>query len=99
MPGIRRARSRRSTRAFEASSFRFRRARRALEGALAKDPKDPSANGNFALFHLNMGEPDRAILLLMQALSLYPKGKEFIFANWAVPIWRRAATRQRSKVC
>ena len=28
-----------------------------------------------------MGEPERAIPLLEQALSLYPKGNEFIFAN------------------
>ena len=28
-----------------------------------------------------MGEPERAIPLLKQALSLYPKGNEFIFAN------------------
>jgi adenylate cyclase len=59
----------------------FDGARRALEAALAKDPKDPSAYGNFALFHLNMGEPERAIPLLEQALSLYPKGNEFIYAN------------------
>lgn len=59
----------------------FEGARRALEAALAKDPKDPSAYGNFALFHLNMGEPERAIPLLKQALALYPKGNEFIFAN------------------
>jgi tetratricopeptide (TPR) repeat protein len=59
----------------------FDGARRALEAALAKDSKDPSAYGNFALFHLNMGEPERALPLLKQALSLYPKGNEFIFAN------------------
>ena len=59
----------------------FDGARRALEAALAKDPKDPSAYGNFALFYMNMGEPERAIPLLKQALSLYPKGNEFIFDN------------------
>ncbi len=59
----------------------FEGARRALEAALAKDPKDPSAYGNFALFYINMGEPERAVPLLKQALSLYPKGNEFIFDN------------------
>ncbi|MGZ3269227.1 MAG: tetratricopeptide repeat protein [Croceibacterium sp.] len=59
----------------------FDGARRALEAALAKDPKNPSAYGNFALFYMNMGEPERAIPLLKQALSLYPKGNEFIFDN------------------
>ena len=59
----------------------FDGARRALEAALAKDPKDPSAYGNFALFYRNMGEPQRAIPLLKQALSVYPKGNEFIFDN------------------
>ena len=47
----------------------FEGARHALEAALAKDPKDPSAYGNFALFHMAMGEPERAIPLLKQALS------------------------------
>jgi Flp pilus assembly protein TadD len=59
----------------------FDGARRALETALSKDPKDQSAYGNFALFYLNMGEPERAIPLLKQALCLYPKGNEFIFDN------------------
>ena len=59
----------------------FEGARRALEAALAKDPTTPSAYGNFALFHMNMGEPELAIPLLKQALSLYPKGNEFIFDN------------------
>jgi tetratricopeptide (TPR) repeat protein len=59
----------------------FDGARRALEAALGKDPKDPSAYGNFALFYINMGEPERAVPLLKQALSLYPKGNEFIFDN------------------
>ena len=59
----------------------FDGARRALEAVLAKDPNDPSAYGNFALFYLNMGEPERAIPLLKQALSVYPKGNEFIFDN------------------
>lgn len=59
----------------------FDGARRALEAALAKDPKNPSAYGNFALHYLNMGEPERALPLLKQALSLYPKGNEFIFDN------------------
>ncbi|MDQ2735996.1 MAG: tetratricopeptide repeat protein, partial [Pseudomonadota bacterium] len=59
----------------------FDGARRALEAALAKDPKTPSVYGNFALFYLDMGEPERAIPLLKQALSLYPKGNEFIFDN------------------
>ncbi|MCE9658754.1 MAG: adenylate/guanylate cyclase domain-containing protein [Burkholderiales bacterium] len=59
----------------------FEGARRALEAALAKDPKSPSAYGNFALFFMNMGEPERAVPLLKQALSVYPKGNEFIFDN------------------
>jgi tetratricopeptide (TPR) repeat protein len=59
----------------------FEGARRALEAALAKSPKDPSAYGNFALFHLNMGEPERALPLLRQALALLPKGNEFVFDN------------------
>jgi tetratricopeptide (TPR) repeat protein len=56
-------------------------ARRALEAALAKGPKDPSSYGNLALFFINIGEPERAIPLLKKALSVYPKGNEFIFAN------------------
>ena len=59
----------------------FDGARRALEADLAKDPKTPSVYGNFALFHRNMGEPELAIPLLKQALSVYPKGNEFIFDN------------------
>jgi TolB-like protein/class 3 adenylate cyclase len=59
----------------------FDGARRALESALAKDPKNASAYGNFALFYMGMGEPERAIPLLNKALSLYPKGNEFIFDN------------------
>jgi adenylate cyclase len=59
----------------------FDGARRALEAALAKDPKNASAYGNFALFYMGMGEPERAIPLLYKALSLYPKGNEFIFDN------------------
>jgi TolB-like protein len=57
----------------------FDGARRALEAALTKGPNDPASYGNFALFYLNMGEPQRAIPLLQQALALYPKGNEFIF--------------------
>ncbi len=59
----------------------FEGARRALETALAKDPKSPASYGNLALLHLNMGEPERSIPLLRQALSVYPKGNEFIFNN------------------
>jgi TolB-like protein len=59
----------------------FEGARRALEATLAKDPKSPSSYGNFALFYMNAGEPQRAIPLLKQALDLYPKGNEFIFDN------------------
>lgn len=59
----------------------FDGARRAHETELAKDPKNPSAYGNFALFYLDIGEPERAIPLLKQALSVYPKGNEFIFAK------------------
>ena len=59
----------------------FEGARRALEAALAKDPKSPSSYGNLAVFHMDMGEPERAIPLLKQALSLYPRGNEFTFHN------------------
>ncbi|MEO6363104.1 MAG: tetratricopeptide repeat protein [Caldimonas sp.] len=59
----------------------FDGARRTLEADLAKDPKNPAAYGNFALFYREMGEPERAIPLLEQALSVYPKGNEFIFDN------------------
>ncbi len=59
----------------------FDGARRALEADLAKDPKSPSVYGNFALFYRNMGEPERAIPLLKQSLSVYPKGNEFTFDN------------------
>ncbi len=59
----------------------FDGARRALEAELAKDPKNPSAYGNFGLFYLEMGEPERAMPLFKQALSLYPKGNELIFDN------------------
>jgi TolB-like protein/class 3 adenylate cyclase len=57
----------------------FEGARRALEATVAKEPNDPSAYGNTAVFYLSMGEPQRAIPLVKQALSLYPKGNEFIF--------------------
>jgi len=56
-------------------------AKRALEAHLAKDPKNPYVYNNFALFYREIGEPARAIPLLMQALSLYPKGNEVIFGN------------------
>ncbi|MEP7301199.1 MAG: tetratricopeptide repeat protein [Caldimonas sp.] len=59
----------------------FDGARRALEAALAKDPKTPSVYGNFGLFYLDMGEPERAIPLLKQALTVYPRGNEFVFDN------------------
>ena len=59
----------------------FEGARRALEAALAKDPKSPPSYGNLALLHLNMGEPERAVPLLKQALAIYPRGNEFIFNN------------------
>jgi TolB-like protein/class 3 adenylate cyclase len=57
----------------------FDGARRALEATLAKDPTDASAYGNFATYYLNMGEPQRAVPLVQRALTLYPKGNEFIF--------------------
>ena len=53
----------------------FDGARRSLEAALAKQPKPPAVYNNLALFYRQMGEPERAIPLLKQALSLYPKGK------------------------
>ena len=59
----------------------FDGARRSLEAALAKEPRNPAVYNNLALFYREMGEPERAIPLLKQALSLYPKGRETIFAN------------------
>ena len=59
----------------------FDGARRALEAALAKEPKNPAVYNNLALFYRQIGEPERAMPLLKQALSLYPKGRETIFAN------------------
>ena len=59
----------------------FDGARRAFEAALAKNPRNPALYNNFALFYRSMGEPERAIPLLKQALSLYPKGKETVFGN------------------
>ena len=77
----------------------FDGARRSLEAALAKHPKDPSAYNNFALFHLDMGEPERAIPLLKQALSLYPKGNEFIFDNLGLAYLALGITMPRSNGC
>ena len=57
----------------------FEGMRRASEARLAKEPKDPAAYGNLAHTYRVMGEPARAIPLLMQALSLYPKGNEALF--------------------
>jgi adenylate cyclase len=59
----------------------FEGARRALEAALAKEPKSPPSYGNLAVLHMTMGEPQRAVPLLRQALSLHPKGNEFVFSN------------------
>ena len=59
----------------------FAGARRALEAHLAKEPKNPYVYNNFALFYREMGEPARAVPLLTQALSLYPKGSDVIFDN------------------
>jgi predicted Zn-dependent protease len=59
----------------------FEGAKRAHKAHLAKDPKNPYAYNNLALFYRELGEPDRAIPLLMQALSLYPKGSDVIFDN------------------
>ena len=57
----------------------FEGMRRASEARLAKEPNDPAAYGNLAHTYRVMGEPARAIPLLMQALSLYPKGNEALF--------------------
>ena len=59
----------------------FEGARRSLEAALAKQPRNPASYNNLAVLYREMGEPERAIPLLKQALSLYPKGRETIFAN------------------
>jgi adenylate cyclase len=59
----------------------FDAARRSAEAALAKQPKLPASYNNLAVLYRQMGEPERAIPLLKQALSLYPKGRETIFAN------------------
>lgn len=59
----------------------FDGARHNLEAALAKQPKLPASYNNLASFHRQMGEPERAIPLLKQALALYPKGRETMFAN------------------
>ena len=56
-------------------------ARRANEAQLAKDPKNPTAYNNLALFYREIGEPARAVPLLKQALALYPKGADIIFDN------------------
>ena len=47
--------------------------RRAAETRLSLDPKNPSALNNLALSHLDAGEPQRAIELLQQAISLDPR--------------------------
>lgn len=59
----------------------FDGARRSAEAALVKQPRNPASYNNLAVLHREMGEPERAIPLLKQALSLYPKGRETIFAN------------------
>ena len=59
----------------------FEGAKRVAEARLAKDPKSPSAYISLAFFYRLMGEPARAIPLLIQALSLYPKGNDALFAN------------------
>jgi len=59
----------------------FDGARRSAEAALAKQPRNPASYNNLAVLYRKMGEPERAIPLLKQALSLYPKGRETIFAN------------------
>lgn len=59
----------------------FDGARRSGEAALAKQPKLPASYNNLAALYREMGEPERAIPLLKQALALYPKGRETIFTN------------------
>lgn len=59
----------------------FDSARRSAESALAKQPKLPASYNNLAVLYREMGEPERAISLLKQALALYPKGRETIFVN------------------
>ena len=82
----------------------FDGARRSLETALAKQPKNPASYNNLAVLYREMGEPERAIPLLKQALSLYPKGRETIFANlgmaylatWGITMPRSIGCSRRS---
>ncbi len=77
----------------------FDGARRALEAALAKDPKNPSAYGNFGLFYLDMGEPEHAIPLLKQALSCTPRATSSSSTTSAVRTLHWGTTMPRSNGC
>jgi predicted Zn-dependent protease len=59
----------------------FDGAQRAYEAMVAHDPKNPAVYNNLGLYFREMGEPERALPLLKQALALYPKGNEMDFAN------------------
>jgi tetratricopeptide (TPR) repeat protein len=58
----------------------FEAARNAWEAPLRLNPKSPGAYLNLAVFHLEMGEPARAIPLLERSLELDPKGSAHLFA-------------------
>jgi adenylate cyclase len=58
----------------------FEAARNATEASLRLRPKSPGSYSNLAVFHLQMGEPARAIPLLERSLELDPKGNETVFA-------------------
>lgn len=58
----------------------FEAARNAWEAALRLNPKGPGAHNNLAVFHLNTGDPARAIPLLERSLELNPKGRDTVFA-------------------
>jgi TolB-like protein len=59
----------------------FDGARRSFEARLVKEPRSPAAYTTFAIFHRTMGEPEKAIPLLKQALA-FP-----IYATVAWLMW------------
>ena len=58
----------------------FETARNALEAALQLNPRSPAAHQNLAVFHLDTGEPLRAIPLLERSLELRPRANATAFA-------------------
>jgi len=58
----------------------FEAAKNAWEASLRLNPKSPASYINLAVFHLEMGEPARAIPLLERSLELDPKGSAHLFA-------------------